>query len=294
MAEKTLDVVAVGHALVDIRMLVDRFPGPDEEAEIVRETRGSGGSAVNVSIDVARLGGRSGIIAKIGFDSFGRIIYEELWRERVVLRGLRISPDMRTGFSIVTIDSRGSIALYSFKGAAEHLEPGDLDAGLIGQAKILHIASLRIDTSIRAAEIAREKGTLVSWDPGRRIASQGLERVGPLLELTDIVFLNRHEAKLLTGEPPEEAAKKIASRGPRYVIVKLGPEGSLLYIAETGELIRIPAYKPERVVDTTGAGDAYAAGTLLKLARGAPIREAAEYGSLVAARKIANLGAHSI
>ncbi|MCE4627994.1 MAG: carbohydrate kinase family protein [Desulfurococcales archaeon] len=294
MAQKTLDVVAVGHALVDIRMLVDKFPGPDEEAEIIRETRGSGGSAVNVSIDVARLGGRSGIIAKIGFDSFGRIVYEELWKERVLLRGLRISPDMRTGFSIVTIDSGGNIALYSFKGAAEHLQPEDLDAELIGQAKILHIASLRLDTSIRAAMIAKEKGTMVSWDPGRRIAGLGLESVRQLLALTDIVFLNRNEAKLLTGKPPEEAARIIASTGPKFVIVKLGPEGSLLYIAETGEYVRIPAHKPERVVDTTGAGDAYAAGTLLKLARGASIREAAEYGSLIASRKIANLGAHSI
>lgn len=294
MTRKKLDVVAVGHALIDIRMLVDRFPGPDEEAEIIKETRGSGGSAVNVSIDVARLGGKSGIIAKIGFDNFGRIIYEELWKEKVDIRGLRISPDKKTGFSIVTIDSSGNLALYSFKGAAEHLEPGDLDAEVISEARILHIASLRIDTSIRAATIAKENDTIVSWDPGRRLASLGIERVKPLLEKADIVFLNMNEAKLLTGKPPEEAAKIIASTGPKYIIVKLGSKGSLLYMVREGKYHRIRAYKPKKVVDTTGAGDAYAAGTLLKLARGVQIREAAEYGSLIASRKVENLGAHSI
>ncbi len=292
--EKKIDVLAVGHALVDIRMIVDRFPGPDEEAEILEESRGSGGSAVNVSIDVSLLGGRSGIIAKIGFDQFGRIIYEELWQNKVDVRGLRISPQHRTGFSIVTIDKAGNIALYSYKGAAETLTPGEVNPDPIREARVIHIASLRLDTSLRVAEIAKEAGGVVSWDPGRRLASLGLERVKPLLGKTDIVLLNKNEARLLTGREPREAAEIIAEQGPRYVIVKLGAEGALLYNKLKREITHIPPYKPEKIVDTTGAGDAYAAATLLKIARGEPVEEAARYGAVVAARKIARLGAHAL
>ncbi|MEB3846581.1 MAG: PfkB family carbohydrate kinase, partial [Desulfurococcales archaeon] len=146
----------------------------------------------------------------------------------------------------------------------------------------------------RVAEIAKEAGGVVSWDPGRRLASLGLERVKPLLGKTDIVLLNKNEARLLTGREPREAAEIIAEQGPRYVIVKLGAEGALLYNKLKREITHIPPYKPEKIVDTTGAGDAYAAATLLKIARGEPVEEAARYGAVVAARKIARLGAHAL
>lgn len=287
-----LDVVAVGHALVDIRIIVDKFPGPDEEAEIREESRGSGGSAVNVAIDVSRLDGRSGIIAKIGFDSFGRIVFDELWRNRVDVRGLRISPEGSTGFSLVVITRDGDIAIYGSKGVADDLRPEELDIELISNTRSIHIASLRLDTSLVAAKHARERGVLVSWDPGRRLSKLGLQRVSKLLSFVDIVFLNSEEAYALTGQDPLNAAKLIASRGPRHVVVKMGKEGALYYGDEG--IRRIPAHRPERVVDTTGAGDAFAAATLLKLVRGASIYEALSYGSLIAALKVSRLGSHNI
>jgi ribokinase len=289
---KGLDVVAVGHALVDIRVIVDRFPGPDEEAEIRCESRGAGGSAVNVAIDVARLGGRSGVIAKIGFDSFGRIVYEELWRSKVDLRGLRISPSKPTGFSILTIDSQGNIAVYSSKGAAEDLSPQEVDEEVIAEARVVHIASINPEVAVRAAEAARSHGALVSWDPGRRMASLGLKRLTDLLERVDIVFLNRLEAKAMTGLEPREASKLIASKGPRWVVVKLGPNGAMLRRGE--EVVHIPPFRPPRVVDTTGAGDAFAAAALLKLARGDDIINALTYASAAAALKVSRLGSHAM
>ena len=292
MPERVIDVAALGHALVDIRFIVDRLPGPDEEAEVVEESRGAGGSAVNVAIDVARLGGRSLVVAKIGFDGFGRIVVDELLKERVGVAGLRIDPARPTGFSLVAISRGGEIVIYSHKGAAEALEPGELPGDAIASARILHVASLRLDTSIEAARLAREAGTLVSWDPGRRLARLGLDRLRDMVSLSDVVLLNRREASMLTGRPPEEAARLIASLGPRLVVVKLGPEGALAY-AE-GRLIRVPALRPERVVDTTGAGDAFAAALLLKLARGSSVGEALLYASAAAGLKVARLGSHNM
>lgn len=290
-----LDVVAAGHALVDVRMLVDQFPGPDEEAAIREEERGAGGSAVNVAIDVARLGGRSGVAAKIAFDGFGRIVFEELWRSRVDLRGLRISPRGRTGFSIVVVTGSGEVAIYGYKGVAEELSPGEVDVELVSSAAVLHIASLRLDTSIAAARAARGAGRLVSWDPGRRLAALGLGAVRGLLGLVDIVFVNRVEARLLTGAgDPLEAARRIAAAGPRLVVVKLGAEGAVLLDSRRGAAYRVPAYRPGRVVDTTGAGDAFAAAMLLRLARGSDVVEALRYAAVAAGLKVARLGAHSV
>ena len=288
----SLDLVAIGHALVDIRFIVSGFPGPDQETEILEEARGSGGSAVNVAIDAAKLGGKSGIISKIGFDPFGKIIFEELWNEGIDVRGVRISPTGSTGFSIVTIDTRGEIILYSCKGVAESLEPQEIPSDVIRDSKSIHIASLRLDTSLRSAQIARESGILTSWDPGRKMAKMGLDKASPLLEYIDVVFLNRLEAKLMTGKEPAEAAKLIASRGPKWVIVKLGGEGALLY--DNGKLHRIPPYTPPRIIDTTGAGDAFAAATLIKIIKGYDVLEAVNYAAAVAALKISRLGSHNL
>ena len=292
MPSRVYDVSALGHALVDIRFIVDRLPGPDEEAEVLEESRGAGGSAVNVAIDVSRLGGRSLVIAKVGFDGFGRIVVDELLRERVGISGLRIDPALPTGFSLVAISREGEIVLYSHKGAAEALGPGELPREAIASARILHVASLRLDTSIEAARIAREAGTLVSWDPGRRLARLGAERLRGMIELSDIVLLNRLEAQLITGRHGVETARLIASMGPRIVVVKLGPEGAVALVE--GRVVRVPAYRPRRVVDTTGAGDAFAAAFLLRLARGDTVEDALLYASAAAGLKVARLGSHNM
>ncbi|MEB3851784.1 MAG: PfkB family carbohydrate kinase [Desulfurococcales archaeon] len=290
-----LDVVAVGHALVDIRARVTRLAGPDEEGEILEETRGAGGSAANVAIDVSLLGGRAGVVAKIGFDGFGRIVYEELWRARVDLSGLRISPGHPTGFSFVAIAPGGEIAIYSSKGAAEALEPGEVPGELLARAGAVHIASLRLDTSMAAARAARRGGALVSWDPGRGLAARGLDAAAPLLGLVDVVLVNRLEARALTGSgDPLEAARRIASLGPGLVVVKLGPQGALAYDAREGRALRVPAFRPPRVVDETGAGDAFAAALLLGLARGWGLEASLRLASAVAALKVSRLGSHSV
>jgi len=292
-AGKRYDLVAVGHALVDIRIVVERFPEPDEEAKVLSQVWGGGGSAVNTSIDGARLGLKTAIIAKIGFDSFGRIVVDELLREGVDITGLRVSSKGRTGFTIVVIDRNGDIVMYGFKGVAEELEPSDVVDDIVVNARFIHIASLRIDTSIRVAEIAKKSGAKVSWDPGRVLATKGVKELERLIKLVDIVTLNNREVAALTGLKPEEykeAAKTVKELGPELVVVKLGPRGVYALSNDLNE--EIPAVKVDRVVDTTGAGDAFAAGLIAGLIRGYTTRKALLYANAVAALKITKLGSH--
>jgi len=288
----SLDVVTVGHALVDIRILVDSFPGIDQESKVLEQSWGSGGSAVNVAIGVRRLGLKSGILAKVGFDSFGRIVVDDLLKEGVDISGLRISLG-QTGFTIVAINRKGEITMYGFKGAAESLEPSDLSEYAISRARWVHIASLRLDTTIEALRMAEKYGLKTSWDPGRVLAAQGLDKLKPVVSRVNIVFVNEKEARLLTGlEDYKEAARAIASEGVETVIVKRGAKGVYAYGKEIDE--DISAYKVENVLDTTGAGDAFASGFITGVLRGYSLRKSLQYGNAVAALKIASLGSHCV
>ncbi|MEM3831163.1 MAG: carbohydrate kinase family protein [Sulfolobales archaeon] len=291
-SEKIFDVVTVGHALVDIRIRVNSFPQPDQESTVLEQRWSAGGSAVNVAIGVKRLGLRSSIIAKVGFDNFGRIIVDELLREGVDTRGLRVSWD-RTGFTIVAINSSGEIVMYGFKGAAEELEPEDLDEEVISRSKYMHIASLRIDTSLKAMSLARKYDVKISWDPGRVLARRGLEELRRILENTDIIMLTSAEAYYITGERDyERAAEILRSIGPQIVVIKLGAEGVYAVYKDLRE--RVPAFRVDKVVDTTGAGDAFASGFLTALIRGFDLKRALLYANATAALKIRKLGSYEV
>jgi len=288
----SIDAVTVGHALVDIRILMEAFPGIDLESKVLEQSWGSGGSAVNVAIGVRRLGLKSSILAKIGFDSFGRIIVDDLLKEGVDISGLRISLG-QTGFTIVAINKKGEITMYGYKGAAETLEPSDLGEYAISRAKWIHIASSRLDTTIQALRIAEKYGLKSSWDPGRVLASQELEKLKQVVSRVNVVFLNHKEASLLTGiEDYKEVAKEIASIGPEIVIVKKGEKGIYVHSKELEE--EIPAYKVDNVIDTTGAGDAFASGFITGFLRGYSLRKFLQYGNAVAALKISSLGSHFV
>lgn len=293
MSIERYDVVAVGHGLVDIRFIVDKFAGPDEEASIINQTRGVGGSAANVAIDVSRLGGRSAVIIKVGLDGFGRLIIDELMREKVDVSGVKVCLG-DTGFTVVIIDRDGRIIMYGYKGSAEKLEPKDIDEEIISHGKYLHIASLRLDTSLAAAKLAREHGLRTSWDPGRRLSLKGINYFKELLKYIDIVLVNRKEAHHLTGlHDYREAAKKILEYGVWLVVIKRGADG-IYAVTSDGDIYDLPAFPVDKVIDTTGAGDAFASGLLLGLSRGYNLKKALIYGNAVAALKTSRLGSHNV
>ncbi|QOJ78755.1 carbohydrate kinase family protein [Infirmifilum lucidum] len=293
MSQGLYDVVTVGHILLDLRFCVDRFATPDRESAIVSQSHGVGGSAANVAIGVRRLGGRSTVIGKVGFDDFGKNALEDLVREGVDVSNVKIqATNGRTGFTIVVIDATGQILMYGFKGVAEELLPEEVNTNIFDRARAVHIASLRLDTATHAARAAREKGVFVSWDPGRVQARLGLEKLRPIISLADLVLPNEVEAREITGEEDvRRAADVLHEAGARIVVVKRGSRG--VYVSTRDEEFEVPAYLPGKVVDTTGAGDALAAGILVGLRR-FPLREAVRFATVVAGIKVTRLGSHEI
>lgn len=287
------DIVTVGHILMDLRFCVDKFATPDRESIIKKQSRGVGGSAANVAIGVRRLGGRSGVIGKIGFDEFGKAVLEDLAREGVDVSNVRIEAlEGRTGFTIVIINSSGQIIMYGFKGVADMLEPEEINPKVIKKAKFVYIASLHLDTAIHVAKIAKEKGVKVFWDPGRVQAALGIEKLKPIITLSDIILPNEKEAKEMTAAKNyHKAAETLLNVGAKTVIIKLGGKGA--YVATQSEDFIVPAYLPGQVIDTTGAGDAFAAGLLMGLEK-YKLEEAVKYAAVVAGIKVTRLGSHAI
>lgn len=289
-----IDLLCVGHALVDIRFLVSKFPQPDEEVRILDEKRGVGGSAANVAIGARRLGLQTGLIAKIGLDSFGRMIVDELMSEGVDISGVRISTTLPTGYSIVVRDSEGKILIYGFKGASEDLSIKDIDRELLQNTRYIHIASLRLDTTLEILKSLESMNKpIVSWDPGRVLALSGLSKLKPIITLVDIVSVNKREISYITNENDYvKAAEELRRLGPKIVIVKRGSEG--VYVVSDSTIVDIPAFPPEKVVDTTGAGDAFIAGFYSALKRNYSLKEAVEYAAVVASIKVSRLGSHEV
>lgn len=284
-------VITIGHILMDLRLRVTKLPDPDEEAEILEESRGVGGSAANVAIALRKLGIRSGIIAKVGLDSFGRIAVEELIKNKVEISGLGVSIRLPTGFSIVAIDQKGNIAIYSYKGAANDLRPSDIHENVIKEADYIHVASLRPE--ILNVIVRMKNNFKLSWDPGRVIAKLGFNKLKDIIAKTDILLVNEEEASYLSGKSdPSEALKVLRNAGARLVIAKLGSRGSLAF-GDFG-LVGIPSCPVKKVIDTTGAGDSYAAGLLASLVRGFDILTSLKIASTTASLKVSKLGSHEV
>jgi|YelNatPaOPRAMG01_1025707.scaffolds.fasta_scaffold21918_2 ribokinase len=285
-------ILAAGHILVDIKVRVRDFSEKDGLSPIREVRYGVGGSAANVAIGVKRLGGEEGLLGKVGMDAFGRMAIDELMKEGVSLEWVRIDPRSETGFTIVIINKDGDLAMYGAKGASEELTPEEVSSVKLDGYQFVHIASLRVDTSVAIARLARAAGATVTFDPGRELIKRGLKHLSPMLQLTDILLLNMREAGLLTGcDAPEKAAESLLKHVNRGIIIKLGGEG--VYYKIDGEEGVVPAFRV-KAVDTTGAGDAFASAFLIRMGEGADLRESIRFGNAVAAMKVTKLGSHEI
>ncbi|NVM53709.1 MAG: carbohydrate kinase family protein [Candidatus Helarchaeota archaeon] len=259
------DVLAIGAALVDMVALIDKFPGIDEEVFVPKLELMGGGSAANFAIACARLSLKTGFIGKLGRDAFGNKLLEDFKQENIETEGVIISDDIPTGVCYAAVDKEGNRILYAFSGAANILQPEELDEDYLKSFRIMHLASLKnIDPFIKAAELVQWAKTRVCLNPGALIVDQGLERVEPLLKLTDIFIGSQGEVKRLFQTTDLSKGLRALLKHVEIVVVTQGGEGSLV-VTEEGE-IKIPA-EQVKVVDTTGAGDAFSAGFIYGLLR---------------------------
>ncbi|MEM7820513.1 MAG: carbohydrate kinase family protein, partial [Candidatus Aenigmatarchaeota archaeon] len=251
-----------------------------------------GGSAANTIYALAQLGLRAGFLGAVGNDNAGRIILKNFRSVDVDTTGIVIKAKTKTGRALGFIDAQGRRALYIEPGANSLLRKADIDFSYASRTKFLHISSFvgEKQWAIQCELVrALSPKTLVSFAPGELLARQGLRTLYSVLKRTHVLFLNRRELRLLTGtDDPEVGTRSLLKVGPMIAVVTLGAEGS--YITDGKRAYRVEALRLRRIVDTTGAGDAFAAGFFYGLFKKRALTECAELGAKLAKLAVGQVG----
>jgi len=243
--------LVAGHVNWDVTLRVDTLPRADGEATI-RTRRGSGGgSAANVAVGLSGLGVDVSILGSVGDDEYGARLERSLDDAGIDCAGLVPVSGAETAVKYLLVDDEGAVSILGNNGANEALESADVDPTTVRRADHVHLTSQRPDTARYIADVAAEAGVSVSFDPGRRIADRTYDET---IERADVLFLTGREAEALRGS----GAGGLAF-GERIVVVTAGDDGAVVH-APDGTSHHAGYDVP--TVDTSGAGDAFAAGFL--------------------------------
>ncbi|MGI8491546.1 MAG: adenosine kinase [Acidimicrobiales bacterium] len=309
-----LEVVTVGHAIVDVLAFTD-----DSTVEALRVTKGtmtlvdgvesvriyaglgpgtevSGGSAANTAVGLAELGVGAGFIGKVRDDTLGQVFAHDIRASGVAFDVPPASAGPGTGRCLVMVTPDAEKTMCTHLGIGAELSPDDVDTGRVGAADVVYIegylcgveaTAATVDRVIEAARAGGSRVALSLSDPfWVQIHGGALDA---LLDRVDVLFANADEACGLVGTEDLDVAIKALAGRCETVTVTCGAEGAR--VAQGGAVMSVPAAPAARVVDTTGAGDMYAAGFLCGLVRGLSPEDSARLGGIVAAEVVSHLGA---
>ena len=289
-----LDAIGFGALNVDKLFKVNRIAAAEEESFVVDHSEACGGSAANTMVALARLGCKVGFIGKVASDPEGRMLLQDLRKEGVDTRGVTVAKVGRSGKVMGFVGKEGERALYIDPGVNDTIKIDETDSVYASSTKFLHLSSFAgkqsFETQKRLVDRLPEK-VKVSFDPGALYARIGLTKLKPIIDKTSVMMPNAGEIALLTGKTDYKAgARLLIDEGVEVLAVKLGSKGC--YVIDRGESHLVEPFKV-KVVDTTGAGDAFDAGFIFGLLSGKNINEAGKIGNFVASRSITTMGARS-
>ena len=320
MADATLDIVAMGDAIVDVIASCDdefliahdlpkgsmQLLSPDQ-ADRLYEAMGmaqemSGGSAANSMAGISAMGGRAAFIGQVAEDQLGLIFEHDMHALGVrfntppLPKGDGSGPP--TGRCLILVTPDGQRTMNTCPGASHELDAGALDRSLIASASILFLEGYLFGPDkpraamMEAIKVAHSAGRKVAFTLSESVCIAGRkESFGQMIDSggVDLLFCNEDEALQLTGRADLRNALTELSIKVATLVVTKGPDGAIAI--ENGERISIPAAPVNEVVDTTGAGDLFAAGFLTARCKGASLERCLWTGAIAAAEVIQHYGA---
>jgi sugar/nucleoside kinase (ribokinase family) len=229
----------------------------------------SGGCAANTAAVLAKLGVEARLVALIGEDALGDAALADLRAAGVHLDAVVRGPDAPTSSAIVLVTPSGERSFFYRNGGNECLSDAHVTDSLLSAARVVHVGGamklVKLDLA-RLMKRAKSFGCITSLDTDWDVRGRWLESLQEVLPALDYLLTNEEEAAMLSGEKdPCAAARALVARGPQAVIVKRGERGAMLTTSCGAS--QFPAYRVA-VLDTTCAGDAFAAGFLLGVCRG--------------------------
>lgn len=287
------DAVGFGSLNVDKLFKVCRIAGAEEETFITDFEEACGGSAANTIVSLARLGCKVGFIGKVADDREGKMLIEDFRKEGVDTKGIIHASRGRSGTVMGFVDNKGERALYVDPGVNDTIEFNEINREYAFQARFLHLTSFVGEKSFQTQKKLVEElpeNVKLSFDPGELYARKG-SLLKPLIERVFVLMPNLKELEILTKKADyKKGAKVLLEKGVQIVAVKLGSKGC--YVTDGKESHLIEAFKV-KVVDTTGAGDAFCAGFLYGLISGKNLYACGRIGNFVASKCIMKVGART-
>jgi adenosine kinase len=258
----------------------------------------SGGSAANTIVGVANLGARAAYVGKVRDDQIGRLYTHDIRAAQVAFETKPAADGPATGCSYILVTPDGERTMNTYLGAAQELMPGDIDAAQVAASAILYLEGYLWDP--KSAKEAFVKASTIAHDSGRQVAltlsdSFCVDRYrDEFLDLmrkgtVDLVFANEAELHSLYQTADFDTALTQLRSDVKLAVVTRSEKGCV--VASKDGVTAVPAFPIDRIVDTTGAGDLFAAGFLFGLVRGAGFEAAARLGALAAAEVIQHIGA---
>lgn len=316
MAAARLDVLAIGNAIVDViapadEALVDEAGLVKGSMRLLCETEAldlharmtgareiSGGSAANTAVGLAALGGKAGFVGQVGDDRLGALFTRELHEAGIEYATPANADGVATARCLILVTDDAQRSMCTFGGAAHLLSPDMIDADQVRDSAILYLEGYLWDSPI--ARSAMEHAIAIAHEAGRKVAltpsdiaciRREHDRFTRLLaeRKIDMLFLNEVELAALADTDDPDAAIAAVSDQVELLVVTHGAEGATAI--HGGERVSVPAQSIARVVDTTGAGDLFAAGFLYGHARGEPLAESLHLGAVAAVEVISHFGA---
>jgi ribokinase len=286
----TFDVIGFGALNVDKLYKVNMIAKEEEEGFVIDSKESPGGSAANTIVGLARLGLKTGYIGKVAEDREGELLLNDFRKENVDTSGIIISRKGRSGVVMGYVDGNGERALYVDPGVNDWLEFKEINLDYAANTEFLHLTSFVGEKPFEAQKklINQLSDVKISFDPGALYARKSLMSLKPIIKRSFVMLPNENEIRLLTGKDYERGSKTLIKEGVRLVAVKLGERGC--YVTDGKERHLVEPYE-KKLVDTTGAGDAFCAGFLYGLIKGRDLYECGRLGNFVAARCIQKVGA---
>ncbi len=239
-----------------------------------------GGSACNTVVGIGKLGGKARFVGKCGNGDMGNLIENELRRQNVEPALFRSDSPTGRVLSIITPDAQRT--MFTYLGASAETRPEEISINCFENAAIVHVEGYLLfnpDLIEAALHSAKEAGARISLDLASfTVVEESKELLAHLVETyVDILIANEDEAEAFCGCRDERLALVALSRNAEIAVLKVGARGS--YISHGGSIITVNPMGDGNALDTTGAGDLWAAGFLFGLVEGYPLEKCGELGS---------------
>ncbi|MCB1507055.1 MAG: adenosine kinase [Hyphomicrobiaceae bacterium] len=315
MSDTRYDVVGIGNAIVDILGRCDdaflaEHGAPKGHMRLVDDAtisklygamgpavEISGGSAANTMVGVSSFGGRAAFIGKVADDEFGRIFAHDIKAAEVAFASKPVTGKAPTSRSLILVTPDGERTMNTFLGISTDLDQGEIDPATIRASAIVYLEGYLFDRD--DAKAAFREAVKIAKSAGRKVAlslsdsfcvdRHRAEFIDLIRGGVDILFANESEITSLYETADFEVAAANAAQDTRLAALTRSAKGSVI-LAE-GLRLEIPVEPVETLVDTTGAGDLYAAGFLYGISAGLGLETAGRLGSLAAAEVISHMGA---